>query len=107
MITPELLAKLDRLREAVTPEPRFLLRYEHGGGRWIREQGDDRTLIADFYHEGDREFIVAACNLNAALVARIRELEAENAGLHRRLHPHELRAEMRDDVAKYAEARTK
>jgi hypothetical protein len=36
-----------------------LMRYEHGGGRWAKLRDGERTLVADFYNEADREAHVA------------------------------------------------
>lgn len=47
--------------EAATPGPWAIARYQHGGGR-VATSFDpaDRELVADLYHEGDREFLYAA-----------------------------------------------
>jgi len=56
------------LREKATPtHDATLMRYDHGGGRFYREVGRDRSLIADFYNEGDREYYFAAANATEAL----------------------------------------
>lgn len=60
MPTPDAIARLAALMEKATPGPLALHRYEHGGGRLLKEE--PRTLVADFYHEGDREAIVALVN---------------------------------------------
>lgn len=62
---------LRKLHAAATQGPLTLTRYEHGGGRFYRE--DSRTLVADFYNERDRECIVAEHN---AMPALLDELEA-------------------------------
>ena len=58
-------AELSEMRErckAATPfTNNDVMRYEHGGGRiWLQEDGDGRKLVADLYHEGDREFFAHA-----------------------------------------------
>lgn len=54
--------RLRALYEAGTKGPLTLMRYEHGGGRLYKEE--PRTLVADFYHEADRELLTA---MHAAL----------------------------------------
>lgn len=76
-VTDEIVSEAERLLSALTPEPHVVHRYEHGGGRVYREvprpepnyRGDtDRTLIADYYHVGDREFHIAAPQLVRQLI---------------------------------------
>jgi len=65
-VTPadEIRAVLERVKELdreASPAP-HLTRYGHGGGRaWTGTPSDPgRTLVADYYNEGDREFYHAA-----------------------------------------------
>ena len=91
----ESLATLAELLEKATPiEHATLIRYEHGGGRYYvakpREYAayrdtEDRTLIADFYHEGDRELFVTLRNAAPALLDQAKRLE-EIAKLRERIH---------------------
>lgn len=81
------LLNLDAKR---TPtETATLIRYDHGGGRLFIPGNNGtrvsdgshikRTLIADFFNEGDREFYAAAPELAEQLrlaVSRIEKLEA-------------------------------
>lgn len=55
-IVSEARAKLAK----ATRGPLTLIRYEHGGGRLIKEP---YSLVADFYQEGDREFYDSAPEL--------------------------------------------
>lgn len=74
MLTPEQIAELERLVEAATPiEQAELIRYPHGGGRYAITQSDDRTLIADYYHNGDRELFTFLRNHAPALLSAARE----------------------------------
>ena len=54
------------LMKGATPVPLTLIRYEHGGGRLYREE--PRTLVADFFDEGDRELFAAMRNALPALL---------------------------------------
>lgn len=60
---------------AATEGPWEAYRYQHGGARIVVEGdpgGRHRALIADVYHAGDREFLLAARTDVPALVAAIR-----------------------------------
>ena len=61
--TAELAAIVERA-EAATPFTDCadnVMRYDHGGGRIaLLGNREDRKLIADLYHENDREFFIAA-----------------------------------------------
>jgi hypothetical protein len=46
------------MSDTATPRPWEIFRYENGAGRLYV----DRTLIADLYNEGDREFLLEAVN---------------------------------------------
>ena len=59
------IATLDAIMAKATPGPLILTRYAHGGGRLYKD--DPRTLVADFYHEGDREAIMALMSAWPAL----------------------------------------
>ena len=63
--------RLVELQEKATPGPFEVWRYDHGGGRCVAGDGDDLTLIADYYQEGDREFHFAARNYDFAAVLRL------------------------------------
>ena len=52
-------AQIEARLEAATPGPWRVNRYDHGGGRAHIEE-PRRTLIADFYREGDREMLAHA-----------------------------------------------
>lgn len=70
MLTPEQIAELKVLMEKATPLPHTVHRYDHGGGRvLIDEPKGTRKLIADFYHEEDREWWLALVNAAPALLA--------------------------------------
>lgn len=75
--------ELRRLAEAasVSMSGATLMRYDHGGGRLAALDGDERRLIADFYHEADREFYAAA-NPQAVL-ALLNEIERLREALSR------------------------
>lgn len=74
-MTAHLIQRLRGLAERATQGPLKLDRYDHGGGRLYREC--PRTLVADFFDEGDREFYAA---LSPALVLRMLEVaEAASA----------------------------
>lgn len=64
----ELLAKATDVTEA------DLMRYEHGGGRWAKLRDGERTLVADFYNEADREAHVAAWLALPALLSTLTNL---------------------------------
>lgn len=68
------LEEIERLIEARTDvTDADLMRYEHGGGRWAKLRDGERVLVADFYSEADREYIVAAALSAPALIAALRE----------------------------------
>jgi hypothetical protein len=69
------LRDLLKARTEITDED--LMRYEHGGGRWAKLRDGERKLIADFYNEEDREYIVAAALSLPALLALIERLTAD------------------------------
>lgn len=74
------LRELVAAGEKATPtRDATLMRYDHGGGRFYREVGRDRLLIADFYDEANREFYFAAANARPALAALLRVVEAAKA----------------------------
>jgi hypothetical protein len=57
-----------------TPGPLTLTRYAHGGGRLsFAPDTEHRTLVADFYHEGDREFYTASANLAPSIIREQQE----------------------------------
>lgn len=68
-----------------TPGPIVYVRYEHGGGRAYRSvprpdvvawgDQEDRTLVLDCYHEGDRELFFHAPEWLSALVERCKAAE--------------------------------
>jgi hypothetical protein len=69
------LDTLERIARAATPDPLTVIRYEHGGGRIFLEE--PRTLVADFFNEGDREFYAAASPSTVLeMVAELRALRA-------------------------------
>lgn len=74
--TPERLKEIEELCSAATPtEPLTLNRYDHGGGRlYLDGESGQRELVADFYHEGDREFYTQARGIVGELTAAIRSL---------------------------------
>lgn len=78
----EVIARVRELDEKATPAP-ALTRYGHGGGRaWTGtalEPG--RTLVADYYNEGDREFYHAARTLLPRL-AKVVEIAVGRLRLH-------------------------
>lgn len=74
----EALDRIEALAAAVT-NGATLDRYDHGGGRLARFEGPTRRLVADFYHEGDREFYAAARTDLPRLVAVVRAV----LGMHR------------------------
>lgn len=76
--TPKLppISELRALAEKATPtDAAVLYRYDHGSGRVLIEDIPGRKLIADFYHEGDREFYATARATVLALLSRMEELE--------------------------------
>jgi len=74
-LTPDLRKRAEGLLSAITPvdTPKWtLIRYDHGGGRlFIDGEAGERTLIADFYNQGDREFYSAAPQLVRELLAAL------------------------------------
>lgn len=81
--TSRSIASAETLLAQLTPEPHVVHRYEHGGGRVYREvpresphyRGEtERTLIADYYQEGDREFHIAAPGLVRDLLADLQHV---------------------------------
>lgn len=77
-----------RLREAAEKATQVkdidLMRYGHGGGRLAIMRDGDRTLVADFYQEGDTEFygLCSPENILALLEALSTE-RARSEGLER------------------------
>ena len=67
--------------KAVAERSLTLTRYEHGGGRLVIEDGNDRKLIADFYDEANREHYAAfdptTCAELMREVLRLREQIAD------------------------------
>lgn len=61
----DLVVEARQLLGATTQGPLKLLRYDHGGGRL--RHAESSTLVADFYHEGDRELYYRAPELLRAL----------------------------------------
>lgn len=54
----ELLSQIEKGLEDVTEwSDADLMRYEHGGGRLAVLRDGERKLVADFYHESDREHL--------------------------------------------------
>lgn len=45
------------MRPARTPDTLKISRYDHGGGRIYFDGGQNRELVADLYHEEDRELV--------------------------------------------------
>jgi len=69
----------------VTPTwPTDLMRYEQGGGRLAILRDGERTLVADFYHEADREHYVRCSPDNILrLLDALASLRAEKEELRR------------------------
>ena len=67
------LDDLLRLTAEATPGPLTVRRYDHGGGRFSASDaaGYDRNLVADFYHEGDRELFAAFSPEVAAALVKV------------------------------------
>lgn len=76
----ELVAGLD----GVTPfEERDMMRYEYGGGRLAIIRDGQRELVADLYHEADREhFLRCSPDRIRAIAIDFAALEAEVKKLH-------------------------
>jgi len=78
MTTEQLQQLLSVAERARSEKSLALIRYDHGGGRLMIEDGNNRQLIADFYDEANREhyaaFDPATC---AELVRRLMSAEAE------------------------------
>lgn len=65
---PDVLERIEERLAAATPGNLEVVRYAHGGGR----VHVGRTLVADFFHEGDREAWLLARNLFPELLAVVR-----------------------------------
>lgn len=78
----DLRARLAPLAAAATEGPLELARYDHGGGRLAKFDGA-RILVADFFNEGDREFIVALVNAYSEIDALLARGEAAEADADR------------------------
>lgn len=76
-ITEEQLAKWEVLADESSRGPLHLVRYEHGGGRMAMLSAEQRTLIADTYHQGDREFFLVARCVALSLIAEVRRLHTQ------------------------------
>ena len=60
MTPSERIEALEKALAATTQGALTLIRYEHGGGRlYLPGESGERELVADFYHEGDREAFMA------------------------------------------------
>lgn len=64
------------LREGVTPGELIVDRYDHGGGRMYVLNDGKRTLVADTFKEGNREFFAEAPKAVTHLLARLDAIEA-------------------------------
>jgi hypothetical protein len=63
-------ADLREKRAKAATQGATLTRYVHGGGRLANySEGRDRTLVADFYDDADREYIAAEADPAHALAA--------------------------------------
>ena len=99
------LDDLLRLAAEATPGPLTVRRYDHGGGRFSASDaaGYDRNLVADFYHEGDRELFAAFSPEVAAALVKV--AMALPQALDRMqtawdlLHPGDLTDDERDGIA--------
>lgn len=72
-LTEETLARLMELAEGATPRDAdyTLDRYKHGGGRAFRSDSEGGAkLIADLYHEEDRELFAALSPETVAALVR-------------------------------------
>lgn len=82
--------KIEKIKERAaraTPGPLELMRYDHGGGRLghFGKTSTERKLVADFFHEEDREFYYHALADIPYLLARLdqfREVLAEHHKWH-------------------------
>jgi hypothetical protein len=77
-----LVSEIRQLLEGISWKPNDehlkLSRYDHGGGRLFRDgPSGERQLIADFYHEADREFYNAAPRLLTAALGLIEQQQEE------------------------------
>jgi len=75
-MTPEREAEIKARCDAATPGAK-LMRYDHGGGRLMLDDGNNRQLIADFYDEANREFFCYAREDVLYLLAEISGVRAE------------------------------
>ena len=84
MTTPDPLAlaeEAERLARAATPGALTVERYDHGGGRMSVQDANRRHLVADTYHEGDRELFAVARDSMLTLAAALRAAHEENERL--------------------------
>ena len=84
MTTPDPLAlaeEAERLARAATPGALTVERYDHGGGRMSVQDANRRHLVADTYHEGDRELFAVARDSMLTLAAALRAAHEENRRL--------------------------
>ena len=77
-------AQIEARLAAATPGPWRVDRYDHGGGRAYVEE-PRRTLVADFYQEGDREMLAHAPADLRWLLDALAEAEAERDALSAKL----------------------
>jgi len=77
-----------------------LMRYEHGGGRLAILRDDERRLVADFYHEADREhFVRCSPDSLRPILERFLEQEQRIERLEKALEPFVAEAELWPDAA--------
>lgn len=96
----------DLIKAATPPDKWTVWRYQNGGGRVSR--GD--RLIADFYHEEEREFFLAAAAAYPALLdaaEALRKVTEYSWGLHLAGTPNEAEAISLIEQAREALARLK
>ena len=77
-------AQIEARLAAATPGPWRVDRYDHGGGRAYIEE-PRRTLIADFYQEGDREMLASAPDDLRWLLDALTTVEVERDALAAKL----------------------
>ena len=88
--TPDPLAlaeEAERLARAATPGALTVERYDHGGGRMSVQDANRRHLVADTYHEGDRDLFAVARDSMLTLAAALRAAHEENRRLREALMP--------------------
>ena len=74
-MTSEELEAIEERSTKATPGPN-LVRYSLGGGRSLLDNGRERKLVADYYHEEDREFYHNALTDIPRLLDHIKFLES-------------------------------